>query len=114
MPTTTATLSLTNDTATTSVSTSSSMTLFKAGSTEGMDTLTSVRKIFKSTDQVDLINISVCNGATHNFVYINNASTDSTEDWMFIPWEGAAGSAHDICIKPNVATEMPIEYILFN
>ncbi len=141
MPTTTATLSLTNDTATTSVSTSSSMTLFKAGTTEGMDTLTSVRKILKSTDQVDLINISACNGATHNFVYINNASTDSTEfitvtqgnaaadsteviveqigrlyggDWMFIPWDGAEGSAHDICIKPNVATEMPIEYILFN
>ena len=141
MATTTAAITLSNDIASSTASISASFELYKAGGVEGMDTLTSVRKVFKSTDQVDLINISVCNGAQHNFVYIHNASTDTTEfitvtqgnaaadsteviveqigrlyggDWMFIPWDGAAGSAHDICIKPNVATEMPIEYILFN
>jgi hypothetical protein len=79
--------------------------------------------------------------STHNFIYIHNASTDPSEfitvtqtdspagssteviveqigrlyggDWMFIPWSAAA-AANDIAIKPSVATEMPIEYLLFS
>ena len=90
MPTTTATLSLTNDIATTSVSTTSSMTLFKAGSIEGMDTMTSKRLILKSTDQVDLLEYTAATVA------------------------GVASTHNFICVKPNVATEMPIEYILFS
>tara|TARA_R100001082_G_scaffold90389_1_gene56858 strand:- start:926 stop:1348 length:423 start_codon:yes stop_codon:yes gene_type:complete len=140
MPTTTATLSLTNDISSVPVSITASFNLLKAGSTEGMDTMTSKRKIYTSTDQVDLIAFGDAGGATHNFVYISNASTVSTDyitvtqgnaagssteviveqigrlyagDWMLIPWNAADGDA-DICIKPSTANEMPIEYVLIN
>jgi len=140
MPTTTATLSLSNDITSVPVSISASFNLLKAGSTEGMDTMTSKRKIYTSTDQVDLIAYGDAGGATHNFVYISNASTTSTDyitvtqgnaagssteviveqigrlyagDWMLIPW-GAADASADICIKPSTANEMPIEYVLIN
>ena len=141
MPTTTATISLTNDISSVPVTVSASFNLLKAGSTEGMDQMTSRRKVLKSTDQVDLIPFGDADGATHNFVYIFNASTVSTDfitvtqtdspggssteviveqigrlyagDWMLIPW-GAASAAADIAIKPSTANEMPIEYILIN
>ena len=140
MPTTTATISLTNDITSVPVSITASFNLLKAGSTEGMDTMTSKRKIYTSTDQVDLIPFGDAGGATHNFVYISNASTVSTDyitvtqgnaagssteviveqigrlyagDWMLIPWNAAEGDA-DICIKPSTANEMPIEYVLIN
>ena len=140
MPTTTATLSLTNDITSVPVSITASFNLLKAGSTEGLDTMTSKRKIYTSTDQVDLIAFGDAGGATHNFVYISNASTVSTDyitvtqgnaagssteviveqigrlyagDWMLIPWNAADGDA-DICIKPSTANEMPIEYVLIN
>ena len=141
MPTTTATISLTNDITSVPVSISASFNLLKAGSTEGMDEMTSKRKIYTSTDQVDMIPFGDAGGTTHNFVYIFNASTVSTDyitvtqtdspagssteviveqigrlyagDWMLIPW-GAASAAADIAIKPSTANEMPIEYILFS
>ena len=141
MPTTTATLSITNDITSVPVSVSASFDLLKAASTEGMDTMTSKRKIYTSTDQVDMIPFGDAGGATHNFVYISNASTVSTDyititqtdspagssteviveqigrlyagDWMFIPW-GAASAAADIAIKPSTANEMPIEYVLIS
>ena len=145
MPTTTATLSLTNDIASIPASVSVSMTLLKAAGSEGMDTMTSKRVILKSTDQVDLIPYTDAKvggvQSTHNFVYLFNASSVSTDyitvtqtdspggssteviveqigrlyggDWMFIPWSAAA-AANDIAIKPSVATEMPIEYLLFS
>ena len=140
MPTTTATLSLSNDISSVPVSISASFNLLKAGSTEGMDTMTSKRKIYTSTDQVDLLAYGEAGGATHNFVYISNASTVSTDyitvtqgaaagssteviveqigrlyagDWMLIPWNAADADA-DICIKPSTANEMPIEYVLIS
>ena len=144
MPTTTATISLTNDISSVPVSISASFNLLKAASTEGMDTMTSKRVIFKSTDQVDLIPYTDAKvggvASTHNFVYIFNASTVSTDyitvtqgaaagssteviveqigrlyagDWMLIPWNAADGDA-DICIKPSTANEMHIEYILIS
>tara|TARA_R110002072_G_scaffold212632_1_gene370037 strand:- start:778 stop:1245 length:468 start_codon:yes stop_codon:yes gene_type:complete len=155
MATTNARLQLTNDVTSSIATIDATFSLLKAGSAEGMDNMTSVRKILKSTNQVDLItalsvpgNIGTADNAassSHNFVYINNASTDSTEfitvtqghaagsgteviveqigrlyggDWMFIPWSAQvtadAADVGDICIKPNVATEMPIEFILFS
>ena len=141
MPTTTATISLTNDITSVPVSISASFNLLKAGSTEGMDQMTSRRKVFTSTDQVDLVPFGDADGATHNFLYLFNASTVSTDyitvtqtdspagsgteviveqigrlyagDWMLIPW-GAASAAADIAIKPSTANEMPIEYVLIN
>jgi hypothetical protein len=143
MPTTTATISLINDISSVPVNISASFDLLKAGGTDGMDNMTSKRFILKSTDQVDLLEYTAASDAgvasTHNFVYIFNASSTSTDyitvtqgaaagssteviveqigrlyagDWMFIPWSAAA-AANDICIKPNTANEMPIEYILF-
>ena len=130
MPTTTATISLTNDITSVPVSVSASFNLLKAGSTEGMDTMTSKRKIYTSTDQVDLIAFGEAGGATHNFVYISNASTVSTDyitvtqgnaagssteviveqigrlyagDWMFIPWN-QDDATHDLEITATTGT----------
>ena len=140
MPTTTATIALSSDVTDSALSVSNTATLFKAGSgTSGVDTMTSVSKILESTNQVDLFEYSAAGGATHNFLYINNPSTDVTEyfhitfgaagagspteteeigrlyggDWMFIPY-GAADANSDVCITPSVATAMTVEYMLFN
>ena len=141
MPTTTARIELTNDIASVSTNITASFDLLKAGSTEGMDTMTSKRKIYTSTDQVDMIPFGDAGGSTHNFVYISNASTVSTDyitvtqtdspggsgteiiveqigrlyagDWMLIPWN-AADATQDIAIKPSTANEMPIEYVLIS
>jgi hypothetical protein len=141
MPTTIATISLNNDITSVPVSVSATFNLTKAGSSEGMDAMTSKRKIYTSTNQVDLIPFGDAGGSTHNFVYISNASTVSTDfvtvtqtnaaagagteiiveqigrlyagDWMFIPWN-AADNTQDIAIKPSTANEMPIEYVLIS
>ena len=136
MPTTTATISITNDISSVPVNISTSFNLLKAGSSEGMDSMTSKRLILKSTDQVDLLEYTAATvggvASTHNFLYISNASSTTTDyitvtqgaagggsptdteqigrlyagDWMFIPWSAAA-AANDICVTPNTANEMP-------
>ena len=137
MATTTATIAISNDIASTSVSTSADMTLFKAATTEGMDTMISVSKKLTSTDQVDLITAASVS-TSHNYVYISNAGTSTTEyfnvgignagggspvdteeigrlyggDWMFIPW--TADTNEDIYVTPSVATEIAVEYIVFS
>jgi len=140
MATTTATIALSSDITDSTLSVSNIATLLKAGSgTSGIDTMTSVSKILESTNQVDLFEYTAAGGATHNFLYISNPSTDVTEfftiafgaagggspteteeigrlyggDWMFIPY-GAADANSDVCIKPSVATAMTVEYMLFN
>ena len=142
MPTTTATISITNDIASSSVTTGATMTLLKAGSsTIGMDTMLSVSKILSSTDQVDLVASASAGSTDHNFLYISNPSTnpaefftlvigddpqgssaDSTDEqlgrlyggqWMMIPWS-ATNTNFDIMIAPSVATEMTVEYMVFS
>ena len=139
MPTTTATLAITNDIASYTTTSGVTMTLYKEDSaTEGMDTLLSATKKLSSVSQVDLVASASAGDATHNFLYINNPSTDVTEyfiitmgadgsgaptveeigrlyggDWMFIPW-AAASTAYDIMIKPSVATEMTVEFMVFS
>ena len=142
MPTTTAAISITNDIASASISTSQNMTLYKAGSaTLGMDTMLSVSKILSSQDQVDLVAAASAGSTTHNFLYINNPSSNSSEfftlclgddpqgssadstdeelgrlyggQWMMIPWT-AADANYDIMIAPSVATEMTVEYMIFS
>ena len=108
MPTTTATVSITNDIASVPVSVSASFNLLKAGSTEGMDEMTSKRKVFKSTDQVDLITALEAPGvagtldaaadSSHNFVYIFNASTVST-DYITVTQGHAAGSSTEVIVE---------------
>jgi len=141
MPTTTASISITNDITSAPITVTETMTLYKAGSaTLGMNTMTSVSKILSSQNQVDLFEYTAAGGATHNFLYINNPSDNPAEyfriglgaasgsgtpqeseeigrlyggQWMFIPY-GAADANSDVMIQPSVATEMTVEYMLFN
>tara|TARA_B110000902_G_scaffold216912_1_gene249894 strand:- start:329 stop:649 length:321 start_codon:yes stop_codon:yes gene_type:complete len=106
-----------------------------------MDTLLSVSKVLASVNQVDLIAAASAGSTAHNFLYINNPSTDASEfftlvlgddpqgasadsvdeelgrlyggDWMFIPWS-AANTSSDIMIAPSVATDMTVEFMVFS
>ena len=140
MATTTASVSLSSDISDSAVAVSNSSTLYTAGTTTGLNTMTSVTKVLSSTNDVDLITTGSVS-TTHAYVYINNPSTDSTEyfhiqignavgsgtyddgtlpteeigrlyggDWMFFPWD----VDDDITIKPSVATDMTVEYQVFS
>ena len=140
MATTNATISISSDIAENNVSVSNTSTLYTAGTTTGLNTMTSVTKVLSSTDDVDLITTGSVS-TTHAYVYINNPSTDHTEyfhvrignttgsgtyddgtqpteeigrlyggDWMWFPWD----VDDDITVKPSVATDMTIEYMVFS
>ena len=136
MATTNATIDLSSDITDSSLAVSNTTQLNTAGSTTGVNTMTSVTKVLSSTDQVDLIATGSVS-TTHAYVYINNPSTDESQyfnltignagagsptdteeigrlyagDWALIPW-----SAHDndcdIKIDPS-ANDMTLEYMLF-
>ena len=135
MATTTATVSISSDITDSTINVSNTAELHTAGTTTGLDTMTSVTKVLSSTNQVDLIStLSV--STTHAYVYINNPSTDHTEyfnitignagggsptdteeigrlyggDWMWFPWD----VDDDICITPSVSTDMTVEYQVFS
>jgi len=135
MATTTASISLSSDITGSTVGVSSMLTMHTAGTTTGMDTMTSVTKVLESTNQVDLITTGSVS-TTHAYVYINNPDTDSTRhfkitignagagsptdteeigrlysgDWMFIPWD----VDDDICITPSDSEKMTVEYQVFS
>mgnify|MGYP003149015003 FL=1 len=135
MATVNASISISSDITDNNISISNTSVLYKAGSTTGLDTLTSVTKRLTSTNQVDLITTGSVS-TTHAYVYIKNPSTDHTEffnitignagagsptdteeigrlyggDWMWFPWD----VDDDICITPSVATEMVVEYQVFS
>ena len=137
MATITANIELNNDIASSAISLVQEMNLYKAGGTEGMDTMTSVSKVLTSTNQVDLVTAASVS-TSHNYVYIANPSTVSSEyftvgignagggsptdteeigrlyagDWMFIPW--TADTDEDIIVTPSVATKMVVEFIVFS
>tara|TARA_R110002020_G_scaffold94358_1_gene227149 strand:- start:165 stop:572 length:408 start_codon:yes stop_codon:yes gene_type:complete len=135
MATTTASVSVSSDIGDSGLSVSNTSTLYTAGTTTGLTTMTSVTKVLESTNQVDLITTGSVS-TTHAYVYINNPSTDHTEffhitignagtgsptdteeigrlyggDWMWIPWD----VDDDICITPSVSTKMTVEYQVFS
>ena len=140
MATTNATIALSSDITDSTVSASNTSTLWTAGTTTGLNTMTSVTKVLSSTDHVDLITTGSVT-TTHAYVYINNPSTDHTEyfhihignavgsgtydygtlpteeigrlyggDWMWFPWD----VDDDITIKPSVSTDMTVEYQVFS
>ena len=135
MATTTATVSISSDITDSTINVSNTATLHTAGTTTGLNTMTSVTKVLASTDQVDLITTGSVS-TTHAYVYINNPSTDHTEyfnitignagggsatdteeigrlyggDWMWFPWD----VDDDICITPSVSTDMTVEYQVFS
>ena len=135
MATTTAAISLSSDITDSNLNISNTSTLNTAGTTVGLNTMTSVTKVLASTDQVDLITTGSVS-TTHAYVYINNPSTDNTEffkitignagggsptdteeigrlyggDFMWFPWD----VDDDICITPSVSTDMTVEYMVFS
>ena len=135
MPTTNATIALSSDITDNTLSVTNTTALNTAGTTVGVDAMTSVTKVLSSTDQVDLITTGTVS-TTHAYVYINNPSTDNTEffkitignaggnsptdteeigrlyggDWMWFPWD----VDDDICITPSVSTDMTVEYQVFS
>jgi hypothetical protein len=135
MATTTATVSISSDITDSTINVSNSTELHTAGTTTGLNTMTSVTKVLASTNQVDLITTGSVS-TTHAYVYINNPSTDHTEyfnitignagggsatdteeigrlyggDWMWFPWD----VDDDICITPSVSTDMTVEYQVFS
>jgi hypothetical protein len=136
MATTTAAISIGSDIGDSGIGVSNSSTLYTAGTTTGLTTMTSVTKVLESKNEVDLITTGSVS-TTHAYVYINNPSTDHTEyfrimigtastnttpteveeigrlyggDWMWIPWD----VDDDITIQPSVATKMTVEYQVFS
>ena len=78
MATTNATISIDSAITDSSLSISNNTLLNLAGSTNGVNTLTSVTKTLSSTTQADLITTASV-ATTHAYVYINNPSIDETE-----------------------------------
>ena len=135
MATTTAAISVTSDIGDSGIGFSNTSTLFTAGTTTGLNTMTSVTKVLESTNHVDLITTGSVS-TTHAYVYINNPDTDHTRhfkitignagagsptdteeigrlyggDWMFLPWD----VDDDICITPSDANKMTVEYQVFS
>ena len=135
MATTNATIALTSGVTDSSLSVSNTTELNTAGTTTGVNTMTSVTKVLSSTNQVDLITTGSV-ATTHAYVYINNPSVDETEyfhitigdagagsptdteeigrlyagDFMWMPWD----VDDDICITPSTANDMTVEYMVFS
>ena len=139
MATTTANLSLSSaDLVGDALNISTSNTLYKAGTTEGVNQTTGIASVYlTAVTNVDIfgaiVDAPAFQGKSH-WVYICNKSTVETEyatitigdkvigrlyagDWMWMPWDsdvvavGAGGSA--IEIQAYVA-EATIEYCLFH
>jgi|TARA_R100001443_G_scaffold35757_1_gene49580 hypothetical protein len=135
MATTNATIALASDITDSSLSVSNTTELNTAGSTTGVNTMTSVTKVLSSTNQVDLITTGSVS-TTHAYVYINNPSADETiyfnitignagagsatdteeigrlygGDFMFMPWD----VDDDICITPSTSDDVTVEYMVFS
>ena len=135
MATTNATIDIASDVTDNALSVSNTTQLNTAGTTSGVNTMTSVTKVLSSTNQVDLIATGSVS-TTHAYVYINNPSTDETQhfkitignagagsptdteeigrlyggDFMWFPWD----VDDDICITPSTADDMTVEYMVFS
>ena len=129
MATTTASLTLSsNDLTSDALSISSTATLYKAGTTTGLDQATGLNRKVYATAQSNatLISAASYDDNTHNRVYIKNVGTSTTDyftielggsnivlgrlyggDWLFVPYEGE----QDIDIS-STATDMELEYMV--
>jgi len=142
MATTTAAVTLTSeDLLTDALSLSATNTLYKAGTTTGLDQTTGVTKAYlTATTSVDifptLIEGSIAYKGKSSWVYICNDSEDETEyaiikvsgnvigklyagDFMWMPWSMAedadADNKHaDIQLAPSVATGMWFSWCMIN
>jgi hypothetical protein len=129
MATTTASLTLSSsDLTSDALSISATSTLYKAGTTIGLDQVTGLtRKVYATAQSnATLISAASYTDDTHNRIYIKNVGTSSTDyftielggsnivigrlyggDWLFIPYEGE----QDIDISSS-ATDMELEYMV--
>tara|TARA_R100001463_G_scaffold77870_2_gene132064 strand:- start:660 stop:1082 length:423 start_codon:yes stop_codon:yes gene_type:complete len=116
MATTTATLTLTStDLLTDSLSLSATSTLYKAGTTTGLDSIQYERLELPTGDVYDMIDATAAGANKANKVYIANKSTNATYyidvyiaavnigrlyagDWAFFPLEAAAAT-QDIALE---------------
>ena len=142
MATTTAAITLTSaDLLTDALSLSATNTLYKAGTTVGLDQTTGMAKAYlTATSTIDilpqLIEASIAFENKSSWVYICNKSEDETEyisikicenvigklyagDYLWMPWsmrESANANNHhgDITVTPSVATGMWVEWICIN
>ena len=132
MAITNATIALASDVTDSSLAVSNTTELNTAGTTTGVNTMTSVTKVLSSTAQADLITTGSVS-TTHAYVYINNPSTDDSKffkitigahngadveeigrlyagDFMWFPWD----VDDDITCIPSSADDMTIEYMVFS
>ena len=132
MATTTASLTLESaDLFEDSLSISNTTTLYKAGTTIGLDQTTGLTKTYvTATQQFDPFPVvkGATNASENGRVYIANLSEDETEfiivgigdavigrlyagDFMWMPWSPKLQHVNDIEITPSVATGMFVEFM---
>ena len=132
MATTTASLSIASaDLFEDNLSISNTSTLYKAGTTIGLDQTTGLTKTYvTATTQFDPFPVvkGTTNADENGRVYIANLSEDETEwliitigdlvigrlyagDFMWMPWSPKAQHVNDIEITPSVATGMWVEFM---
>jgi len=132
MATTTASLTLSSsDLFDDSLSISNTSTLYKAGTTIGLDQTTGLTRTYvTATQQFDPFPVvkGTTNADENGRVYIANLSEEITEyiivsigdlvigrlyagDFLWMPWSPKAQHVNDLEITPSVATGMHIEFM---
>tara|TARA_R100000951_G_scaffold79639_1_gene67533 strand:- start:226 stop:642 length:417 start_codon:yes stop_codon:yes gene_type:complete len=130
MATTTATLTLSSsDLLSNALSLSATQTLYKAGTTTGLDQIQYERLEVPTGDVYDLLDATTLGANKANKVYVANKHTDESKyvdiyiaalnigrlyagDWMFIPLEAAAAT-QDIGIEAVSAAQV-VEFALIH
>ena len=130
MATTTATITLaSSDILSNALSLSATKTLYKAGTTTGLDGIQYERLEVPTGDVYDMIDATALGANKANKVYVANKHTDETKyveiyiaallvgrlyagDWMFIPLEAAAAT-QDVGIEAIGAAQV-VEFALLH
>ena len=130
MATTTATLTLSSsDLLSDALSVSATQTLYKAGTTTGLDGIQYEKLEVPTGDVYDMIDATALGANKANKVYVANKHTDETKyveiyiaallvgrlyagDWMFIPLEAAAAT-QDVGVEAISAAQV-IEFALIH
>ena len=130
MATTTATLTLSSsDLLSDALSVSATQTLYKAGTTTGLDGVQYERLEVPTGDVYDMIDATALGASKANKVYVINKHTDETKyinvyvkdliigrlyvgDWMFIPLEAAAAT-QDVGLEAITAAQV-VEFALIH
>jgi len=130
MATTTATLTLTStDLLTDSLSLSATQTLYKVGTTTGLDSIQYEKLEVPTGDVYDMVDATALGANKANKIYIANKHTDATKyvdiyiaalnvgrlyagDWAFFPLEAAAAT-QDVGIEAISAAQV-VEFALIH